>query len=55
MNRLQVLLKIELPLALPTISTGIRTSVVINVGTATIGSIAGAGGLAETRPAAGRA
>lgn len=45
MNRFQVLTRIELPLALPVIGTGIRTSVVINVGTATIGALAGAGGL----------
>jgi osmoprotectant transport system permease protein len=45
MNRLQVLLKVELPLAMPVIGTGVRTSVVINVGTATIGAVAGAGGL----------
>jgi osmoprotectant transport system permease protein len=45
MSRLQVLRHIELPLALPVIGNGIRTSVVINVGTATIGALAGAGGL----------
>ncbi len=45
MNRLQVLWSIELPLALPLIGTGIRSSVVINVGTATLGALAGAGGL----------
>ena len=45
MSRFQVLLKIELPLALPLIGTGIRSSVVINVGTATLGALAGAGGL----------
>jgi len=45
MNRFQVLVRIELPLALPVIGTGVRTSIVINVGTATIGALAGAGGL----------
>ncbi len=45
MSRFQVLRHIELPLALPVIGNGIRTSVVINVGTATIGALAGAGGL----------
>ena len=45
MSRLQVLMRVELPLALPVIGAGIRTSVVINVGTATIGALAGAGGL----------
>jgi len=41
----QVLYKIELPIAAPVILGGIRTSVIINVGTATLGSIVGAGGL----------
>ena len=36
---------VELPLALPLIGTGVRTSAVINVGTAAIGALAGAGGL----------
>ncbi len=45
MTRLQVLLKIEMPLALRVIMAGIRTSVVINVGTATVGAVVGAGGL----------
>jgi osmoprotectant transport system permease protein len=38
----QVLLRVELPLAAPTILAGIRTSVVISIGTATIGSTVGA-------------
>lgn len=41
----RILWSIELPLALPVIMAGIRTSVVINVGTATIGATIGAGGL----------
>ena len=45
MSRFQVLMRIEFPLALPVIGTGIRTCIVINVGTATIGALAGAGGL----------
>ncbi|HEB32535.1 MAG TPA: ABC transporter permease [Spirochaetes bacterium] len=45
MTRLQILLKIEIPLSLKVIMAGIRTSVVINVGTATVGAVAGAGGL----------
>jgi len=36
--------KVELPLALPAIAAGVRTSVVINVGTAAIGATMGAGG-----------
>ena len=38
----QVLREIEMPLAAPTILAGIRTSVIINIGTATIGSTVGA-------------
>jgi osmoprotectant transport system permease protein len=43
----QRLLGIELPLALPVILEGIRLSVVINLGTATIGSTVAAKGLGE--------
>jgi len=45
MSRWQALVKIEIPLALPVILAGIRISVVINVGTAMIGAVIGAGGL----------
>lgn len=45
MNRLQRFAQIELPLALPVILAGVRISAVINVGTAAIGAVAGAGGL----------
>ena len=45
MTRFQILLKIEIPLSIKVIMAGIRTSVVINVGTATVGAVAGAGGL----------
>ena len=45
---------IELPLALPSILAGIKTSAVINVGTATIAAFIGAGGYGE-RIAAGLA
>jgi osmoprotectant transport system permease protein len=38
---------IELPLALPSILAGIKTSAVINVGTATIAAFVGAGGYGE--------
>ncbi len=44
---MQVLLKIQLPLALPSILAGIKTSAVINVGTATIAAFIGAGGYGE--------
>ena len=39
--------KIELPLALPSIMAGIKTSAVINVGTATLGALIGAGGYGQ--------
>lgn len=38
------LLRIDLPLAAPAILAGIKTSAVINVGTATLGALIGAGG-----------
>lgn len=44
---LQRLWRIELPLAMPMILTGIRTAAVINVGTATLAAFIGAGGLGE--------
>lgn len=44
MGRTTQFFKIELPLALPALAAGIRTSVVINVGTAAIGATMGAGG-----------
>ncbi|HXN79418.1 MAG TPA: ABC transporter permease [Steroidobacteraceae bacterium] len=47
MNAPQRLLSVELPLALPLILEGIRLSLVINVGTATIGSTVAARGLGE--------
>ena len=50
----QILARIELPLALPSILAGIKISAVINVGTATIAAFIGAGGYGE-RIAAGLA
>jgi len=41
------LLQIELPLASPAILAGVQTSAVINVGTATLGALIGAGGLGQ--------
>jgi osmoprotectant transport system permease protein len=43
----QVLRYVELPLAMPTILAGVKTSAVINVGTATIAAFIGAGGFGE--------
>ncbi len=45
MTPAQVLARVELPLAMPAILAGVRTSVIVNVGTATIGATSGAGGL----------
>jgi osmoprotectant transport system permease protein len=42
-----VLRHVELPLAAPTILAGVKTSAVINVGTATIAAFIGAGGFGE--------
>ncbi len=42
-----ILARIELPLAAPTILAGVKTSAVINVGTATIAAFIGAGGFGE--------
>lgn len=47
MTDLQILSKVELPLALPVIFAGIRTATVINVGVATLAAYIGAGGLGE--------
>ncbi|MDQ6916683.1 MAG: ABC transporter permease subunit [Pseudomonadota bacterium] len=47
MRSATILHKIELPLAAPTIMAGIKTSAVINVGTATIAAFIGAGGYGE--------
>jgi osmoprotectant transport system permease protein len=45
MTKNQVLFMVELPLALSVIMAGIRTSTVINIGTATLAAMIGAGGL----------
>ena len=45
MTPIQILFKVEIPLAIKVIMAGIRMSVVMNIGTATLGAIVGAGGL----------
>ncbi len=45
MGRLRILARIELPLAWPVILAGIRSSVIVNIGTAAVGATIGAGGL----------
>lgn len=47
MSDLQVLFKVELPLAFPILMAGIRTATVINVGVATLAAYIAAGGLGE--------
>ncbi|AXI08613.1 glycine/betaine ABC transporter permease [Oceanobacillus zhaokaii] len=47
MNRRKRLVKVELPLALPVMMAGIRTSMVLIIGTATLAALIGGGGLGE--------
>jgi osmoprotectant transport system permease protein len=47
LSRAQVMGAVELPLALPTILAGVKTSAILNVGTATIAAFIGAGGFGE--------
>ena len=47
MTPVQVLRRVQLPLALPVIFAGIRTATVINVGVATLAAYIAAGGLGE--------
>jgi len=44
---MQILLKVEIPLAMPIILAGIRTATVIVIGTATLAALVGAGGLGD--------
>lgn len=45
MSRVQALVRVEIPLSARIILAGVRTSVIINIGTAMIGAVIGAGGL----------
>ncbi len=47
MTKRAVLFRIELPLAVPVILAGVRTALIINVGTATLATFTGAGGLGD--------
>lgn len=47
LSPLRILVEVELPNAAPVIMAGIRTSFIINIGTAALGSLVGAGGLGE--------
>lgn len=45
MSRMRKLFKVELPIAMPVIISGIRTALVLIIGTATLAALIGAGGL----------
>lgn len=47
MTNLEILLKVEIPLALRSIIAGIRTATTINIGTTTVATVIGAGGLGD--------
>nr|WP_234430506.1 ABC transporter permease [Streptomyces sp. NRRL F-4489] len=47
MSPLGVLARVELPLAVPLILAGVRTALVLNVGTATLATFGGGGGLGD--------
>ncbi|HVZ60009.1 MAG TPA: ABC transporter permease, partial [Terriglobales bacterium] len=47
MTERQLLLRVELPLASPTILAGVRVATVVSVGLATLAAAVGAGGLGE--------
>lgn len=47
MNSIKRLVKVEIPLAMPVIMAGIRTAMVLIVGTATLAALIGAGGLGD--------
>ena len=44
MTKSQVLLRVVLPLASPTILAGIKTATIVSIGTATLAALVGAGG-----------
>jgi osmoprotectant transport system permease protein len=47
MTRVQALLRVQIPLASPLIFAGLRTSLVLIIGTATLGNFIGGGGLGD--------
>ncbi|MFT6603337.1 MAG: osmoprotectant transport system permease protein [Bacteriovoracaceae bacterium] len=47
LTNMQILFKVEIPLALPIILAGLRTATVIVIGTATLAALIGAGGLGD--------
>jgi osmoprotectant transport system permease protein len=47
MSRLQTLMRVQLPLSAPAIFAGLRTALVLVIGTATLGNFIGGGGLGD--------
>lgn len=47
MSAIQVLLRVQFPLAIPVIFAGLRTALILNVGTATLATFIGGGGLGD--------
>lgn len=47
MSRIETLIKVQLPLAAPAIFSGLRTALVLIIGTATLGNFIGGGGLGD--------
>jgi osmoprotectant transport system permease protein len=47
MTRMQTLLRVEAPLAMPAIFAGLRTALVLVIGTATLANFIGGGGLGD--------
>jgi osmoprotectant transport system permease protein len=47
MSELQVLTRVQLPLAAPVVVAGLRTALILVVGTATLGNFVGGGGLGD--------
>ena len=47
MSRLETLLRVQLPLSAPAIFAGLRTALVLVIGTATLGNFIGGGGLGD--------
>jgi osmoprotectant transport system permease protein len=47
MGKLEILRRVELPLAVPVILAGVRVSLILNVGVATLATYTNAGGLGD--------
>src|SRR5699024_11297895 len=47
MKPMRRLIKVEIPIAMPVIMAGVRTAMVLTIGTATLAALIGAGGLGD--------